>query len=271
MNIGIASPVPPNPTQEELDRDMPTPEDRKVILPGDDTVRLGGGSGLILPFAAAPEPEAPLTWAEYTSWRRTKCPSPPEDLARATLELVGEVGELADLILTEGASTFYGEKKAKLIDECGDIFFCACWALDAWGKNPLVDSDDLEIMRVSEDSQLLLFTAALANNKLEDVMASAIFMSSLFSVISEALRGMQTHVGLTANACKKQVYQKRSQDVDKQIGRIGGALLAVNQILIIANSNVEEALVANRTKLNARYPDGWHSNVGGGIREGGGA
>ena len=66
------------------------------------------------------------------------------------------------------------------------------------------------------------------------------------------------------------VYQKRSQDIDKQVGRIVAALLAVNQILIIANSSVEEALTVNRTKLNARYPDGWHARRGGGIREGAG-
>jgi hypothetical protein len=237
----------------------------RLILPL--SVQDGRPVQLILPII--PEEPTVLTWPEYVAWRKTKCP-PVDDLARATLELVGEVAELAELCLQHGPATFYGELRDKLIDECGDIFFCAIWALDSWGKNPFAEADDLEMVRVDEDDPILLLTGVLATNSLEAVQHSPSFVAQLGRMIYSSLASMQMHAGITANATKKHVYQGRPQDIDAQVGRIVSVLLGVNQLLIVANSNVEEALTVNRTKLDARYPDGWHSSVGGGIREGAG-
>ncbi len=275
LRIGIAPSAPPG-TEKPRPIVAGSPSGKTVearsvgnlILPGRPEAP-AEKPALILPMSARAEPEPSLTWAEYAAWRKTKC-APHDQPARATLELVGEVGELAELLLTRGPATFYGEDRAKLIDECGDVFFCASWCFDEWGKNPLVESDDLELVRVDEDDPILLFTRALAENPLEAVQHSPNFVGGLARLVYNALASMQTQAALTANACKKRIFQGREQDAEKQVGRIAAVLMTVNQILIVANSNVEEALKANRAKLDARYPDGWHASVGGGIREGAG-
>lgn len=239
-----------------------------------------------------------LTWDKYLAWRRTKCrpfdqsctglATKPksavtegqtslavraiEEIDQAVLEVIGEVAELGELFLAHGpiAPFFEGEIRTKLIDECGDIFFCACWSMDAWGDNPLAGIDDLEILRVEEGSELEGIANAFLAHTPEEIMGNKRFRAVMSNMIQGSLVGMQTAAGLLANSFKKLKFQRREQDVEVQIGRIASVLTIANQILIIANSSVEEALKSNMRKLDARYPNGYQPGQGGGIREGAG-
>lgn len=261
LRIGIppaSSPVP---------KPDVAPEGDGSILPGGDAA-----TPILRPSAE----EAPsLTWKSYVAWRTTKCPERDldveaerlADLDQATHEFVGEVAELGELFIDHGPAAFYGDERKRLIDECGDILFCGMWALDAWGLNPLAGTtDEIELLEVAEGDPILAFTEALASRPLEQVLGNQAFVSMLGGVIFQAMLHAQTHAGLTANACKKRVYQGRPQDEEVQVGRIINTLVAVNQILVIANSSIEEALTRNQQKLDARYPTGWTG--GGGCRTG---
>jgi hypothetical protein len=263
--IGIA------PTSDSA---LEAPEESSTDPAHPQIIRLGGGDGLILPPSAEKPPS--ILWSQYAEWRKSKCPERDlsiaeqrrDDLNQATHELVGEVAELGELFIEHGPAVFYGDLRTKLIDECGDIFFCACWALDAWGCNPLGGECDpeIELVRVAVGDPIVQFTEVLASRPIEQVQANPAFVSMLGGVIFQTMLHAQTFAGLTANSCKKQVYQGRPQDIQLQVGRIINAVIAVNHILILANSSVEEALLVNQRKLNARFPTGWTG--GGGIRTG---
>lgn len=245
-----------------------------------------------------------LTWPDYLAWRKTKTrpydyENGPreaqestrnhnalstaeraeitpvwralEEIDQATLEMIGEVAELGELFIEHGPTVFWGNLRDKLIDECGDILFCASWAFDAWGLNPLDAADDLEIMRVTDDNELVAFATAIASNQMGIVLGNARFVSMLGGMMFNLMLTAQTNAGLTANSLKKLAFQKREQSVEKQVGRIANVLLVVNQILIVANSSVEEALKVNMRKLDARRPAGYDPAVPGGIRTGEGA
>lgn len=248
-------------------------------------------------------PSDHLTWASYIAWRKTKTraydfvngpsvattvPGPEngqrvadvnvvtpfcrkralEEIDQATLELIGEVAELGDLFIEHGPTAFYGNLREKLIDECGDIFFCASWALDAWGSNPLAEAGDLEMLRVDEENELSVVAGILVFNSMAEALGNPQFVRMLGGVVHALMLTAQTAAGLTANSLKKLRYQGRAQDVERQVGRIATALIAVNQILIVANSSVEEALTSNMRKLDARYPGGYSPEIPGGIRFG---
>lgn len=214
------------------------------------------------------DPEA-LSAAEAVSHRARE--RSLEEIDQATLEFIGEVAELGELFTEHGPTVFWGNLRDKLIDECGDILFCATWAFDAWGANPLAEADDLELMRVTDENELTAFAAAIAGNQMGIVLGNARFVSMLGGMVFNLMLSAQTNAGLTANAFKKLRYQRRAQDVEKQIGRIANVLIVVNQILIVANSSVEEALKVNMRKLDARRPGGYNPAVPGGIRTGEGA
>jgi hypothetical protein len=244
------------------------------------------------------EPLNSLTWPAYLAWRKTKTrhfdyercpplavrPTDParplsdafdlmrergvEEIQQGTMEMIGEVAELGELFMEAGPTTFWGEGRDKLIDECGDILFCASWALDAWGLNPLNEADDLEMIRISEDNELADFAAVIGQNELKVALANPRFVSMLGGLIFNLLLTAQTNAGLTANSYKKLRFQNREQSVETQVERIARVLIAVNQILIVANSSVEEALKVNMRKLDARRPKGYDPAVPGGIRTG---
>jgi hypothetical protein len=219
-----------------------------------------------------------LTWAEYLAWRKTKCrafdPAVDgdtrrlEEIDQATHEVIGEIAELGELILANGPNAFYATRE-KLIDECGDILFCAMWAIDAWAlRNPLADATDLELLRVTDEDEVAAFAQLLAQYPLQAVLANHQFVAALGNKVLHLMLQAQSFAGLTSNAFKKLRFQRRAQDPAKQLARIMQCLVAVNQILIIANSSVEEALRFNKRKLDARYPNGYLAGQGGGIRQG---
>ena len=236
-----------------------------------------------------------LTWDQFLAWRKTKCRPfdgmgtkfalqpgsltgneesefarrrALEEIDQAILEFIGEVAELGELLNSHGPGTFLGSLRDKLIDECGDIFFCGVWALDAWGENPLYGVQDLEVIRVTDDDILAAFARALAPHNAAQALGDPGFLQALNTSILALMLGIQTNAGLLANSFKKLRYQGRAQEVQTQVSRIAQVLLSVNQILIIANSSVEEALKVNMKKLDARFPNGYQPGVGGGIRTG---
>lgn len=224
----------------------------------------------------------PLTWDGFLAWRKTKCrpfdrtafpfpymeqPRILEEIDQATHEFVGEVAELAQLFAENGPSVFFGDLRTKLIDECGDILFCAAWALDSWGLNPLYEATDLEIVRVPSDSDTA-FYAHCIDIEGEKVLNDGKFVCHLGAAVINLLLHAQTNAGLLCNSYKKLRFQRREQSVDVQVGRIATVLISVNHLLLIAGSNVEEALKVNQRKLDARYPQGYQAGQGGGIRTG---
>lgn len=266
---------------------------------------LVGANGRLI--SASPEPAVlfsvtgdtlnSLTWDDYLAWRKSKCrpydytngpamatigfdPSIPaeapreralEEIDQAIHEFVGEVAELGELFIENGPLSFFGSLRDKIIDECGDIFFCGAWALDAWGENPFAGADDLEMIRVTDESELAMFAGVIASREPGEILGNQKFVSILGGMIFNLMMTAQTNAGLLCNSYKKLRFQRRQQDVKVQVSRIANVLVAVNQILIIANSSVEEALKVNQRKLDARFPEGYKPGVGGGIRTGEGA
>ncbi|SIO37719.1 hypothetical protein SAMN05444166_4212 [Singulisphaera sp. GP187] len=246
-----------------------------------------------------------LAWPDYLAWRKTKCRPfdyergprlatvvdnenltederyqkqhggrmrGQEEIDQAITEFIGEVAELGELFIQHGPTTFFGDARTKLIDECGDILFCGAWALDAWGLNPLSEiTEDLELIRVTDGDELAALANILASNDPQVVLGNPRITSYLGGLIFNTLLSAQTNAGLLANAYKKLRYQRREQPVEKQVERIISVLFAVNKILIVANSSVEEAIKTNMRKLDARYPNGYQPGQGGGIRTGEGA
>lgn len=275
FNIGIAT----------------APAPSVIILPGDTS---GGGSDLAL-VGTDGEPLNALTWPKYLAWRKTKTRPYDrdahfnlkatrdgvelggwknhrvlEEIDQATAEMIGEVAELGELFMDFGPTAFWGDVRDKLIDECGDVLFCASWALDAWGLNPLAEIDDLEFLRVTPENGLAHFAEAIASHEQAVALSDQRFTSLLGGLIFNLMLSAQTNAGLTANSYKKLKFQGREQDVRVQVSRISTTLLDVNQILIVANSSIEEALKVNMKKLDARRPGGYDPAKPGGIRTGDG-
>lgn len=296
----------------------PVAEPKKLILPADEPKQVMDAQG---------EPTSSMTWQHFVERRQFSCEprvvdrssldrfrkeegfsesgadgdflscmlrqEQRADVVQATLEFVGEVGELSELIGEHGVKVLWGDRRAKLIDECGDILFTGTWLIEAWARNPhpipddeaydatpavahllderpidnpLLGATDTELYRFEEGdihAQLAVHILNHGGMKLERdrsfvQVASATLVTDMIRMLSWA--------SLTANAAKKLAYQHREQDAQLQIDRVLGAFHAVNFILCVANSSVEEAMIVNRAKLDKRYPDGYQPGVGGGIR-----
>lgn len=190
----------------------------------------------------------PLTWETYCEWRRTKCPqrdlSDPvqrdEEITQATLELVGEAAEVNYLVIRYDVAKLKCKEDyhAKLIDECGDCLFCACWVYDAWmQQSPFKDH--------------------LWMNKIGAVRKVG---------LSNKLRSLSYHSGILANKLKKQRYQGKIQDPEKVSWDARFAIQDIAFILDYFDSSISEALKVNIAKLEKRYSKGWAP--GGGDRTG---
>lgn len=249
------------------------------------------------PVAEKPaEPAKLVPWPIYCDWRQTKCrpydhaslsklaadptadlpifaskdrERATEEIDQATHELVGECAELAEQIMENGPLSFVGDVREKLIDECGDILFCGCWALDAWGHNILRDApgDAVELVIPDENNPGKIIGEGLRAGRQLNPTTGLQFME----FVLKATTIIQLNVGLTANAFKKLRFQRRSQDVNLQCERIMEAFINTNLLLITAGSTIGEAMAYNQKKLNSRYPDGYVAGMGGGIRTGDGA
>jgi NTP pyrophosphatase (non-canonical NTP hydrolase) len=202
----------------------------------------------------------------YCDWRMTKTlprpPGHPEALSQATHELVGEVAELGELVQAIG--TPYGpEFQRKLLSEVGDVFFCACWALDAWGApwllrdawaDPAAMAEAPEVCEAQEVGRAWRRDGNTSNLR-----------RALQSLAFE----MGVHAGLTADLCKKRLYQGREVPAVDPGTRLLLVLRGAATILALFDLTPSEALEANVRKLDARYPDG--PAPGGGDRTGEGA
>jgi hypothetical protein len=215
-----------------------------------------------------------------------------DDVCQATHEFVGEVGELAEMIGQHGIKVFWGERRPKLIDECGDILFTGSWLIEAWARNPLplpdtmhesdqtlakifldrpvgnplLGATDTELYRFEESDIHAQIAYVIINNGGMKLMQDRKFVAIASQTLMTDTLQMLTLAALTANAAKKLAYQFREQDAKLNVERVMGVFFAVNFILCMANSSVEEAMIVNRAKIDARYPDGYTPGVGGGIR-----
>lgn len=215
-----------------------------------------------------------------------------DDVLQATTEFVGECGELAELIGGLGIKALWGEPRKKLIDECGDILFTGAWLIEAWATNPhpipetdedavpslalilderpfpnpLLAATDTELYRFEGEDIHANIAITIINNGAMKIMKNRQFVGMASQTLMTDLLQLMTFSALTANAAKKLYYQHREQDAKLQVDRVLGAFYAVNFILCLANSSVEEAMIVNRRKIDARYPNGYFEGVNGGIR-----
>ena len=223
-------------------------------------------------------PEEALTFPAYCEWRMTKCP-PPTGVNRshATLEFIGEVAELVNEFSREGLATIIPEGRQRLIDEAGDIFFCAAWLMDAWSYNYLrisydrpdsclADLNDLKKMygELATYAQTRLATV-MQSNKRESVTEESLAASRAFvGTIDEILYAMLLKAGLLANSAKKADFQKMELSSKTQCEVVFDTLHLLQRILYLAGVSIGQVLAHNVNKINGRFPEGW--KPGGGNR-----
>lgn len=210
-----------------------------------------------------------MNWSDYCAWRRTKCPSYPRDRAgwdsvcdsevfqnalwdwrrseeqvHAVLEFLGELAELGLVLLTQGLGGPDSRSRDRIIDECGDVYFCGCWVLDAFFSRVLDSYPKLEFLNQAD----------------ENVISGHGDSAQLQRTLVEAC----CCAGLLANRMKKRRYHGVDFDTYDDVNYVIKVFVAVNLVLLRLGSSVEEALRANKEKLERRYPDGYVS--GGGLR-----
>jgi hypothetical protein len=199
--------------------------------------------------------QVPYNAGLFADWRQSKClprdySVPRErltDLDQGTLELVGETAEVVELLLSVAedmdekdipGSSF----REKLIDECGDVFFCLSWLGDAWGCNPL--------------RHPINYTPYSGPGGFQPMLGLAMTL--------------HMQAGLLANSAKKLIYQGREQPIEKQFERLVLVVRDTLGLLHCIGATHHDALARNVEKLEARYPVGTPLS-GGGIRVGKGA
>lgn len=292
---------------------LPTPpEERKVLVTEGDTV----------------EETSSMTWPHFVERRRFSCKprvvdraameeegfredlgdayadgcywssllreEQSADVAQATLEFVGEVGEMAEMVMCHGVKVFWGERRKKLIDECGDILFTGAWLIEAWCRNPypiseveedpaaiptlkallderpfpniLLGATDTELYRFEpEDIHAQIATVIISNGGMA-LMKNERFVATAASVLLQDASTALTHAAVLSNHAKKLIYQAKERDAKECVERVIAVFQATNFILCMANSSIEEAMIVNRAKIDARYKDGYFPGVNGGIR-----
>jgi hypothetical protein len=229
-------------------------------------------------------------WPCYCDWRKSKCPPRDqaenddriEDLIQATLELCGETGELGLLIGGAGLNLFYSSPvRESLLDELGDVVFEICWALDAWGLNPLREFTKggidrhligngegyIQRMRSIVEDHLTGPTSGLfCEDQDSDDYRSAVECGlEVLNVLRSQALSVASIAGGTANALKKLLYQGKKAVAKEQALALCSTLSVVRHIAVVAlGVTLEDVLAHNIEKLDARFPNGW--SPGGGIR-----
>jgi hypothetical protein len=142
--------------------------------------------------------------------------------------------------------------------------------MDAYGENPINDTDGIELLHFDGPSTLHELHEMISHAYSDSSIEMHLSLASLVNAaIGNGMLEAQTLAGLLCGSFKKLKYHHRVIDVSKQIAQVIGVLIVVNQFLIIAGSSIKEALLVNYTKLNSRYPSGF--KAGGGDRTGKGA
>lgn len=222
------------------------------------------------------------TWAHldrYAAWRRTKCAPVRRgvlgdvlrDLDQATHEFVGEVAETAEILLVHGPEALRvgTERRIKLVNECGDVFFTGSWLGDAWGLNPLLDVPGHDPARLLTDEvrdEMERRRLAMTTGQGGPDEARAAWDHHNIATIAALVQA-----GLLSNHFKKLRFQQRAQDRETIIRRLRSVLEWADRTLILADATAFDALFANIQKLDHRYPRGYVPGSGGGNRTGVGA
>ncbi len=220
-----------------------------------------GQRATVPPFYHDPEAPTHLNLRRFAEWRTSKCfprnhneeADRRLDLDQGTLELTGEAGEVAEVILNIPVSLpeaiLCPKLRVKLIDEVGDVLFCCSWLADAWGVNP---------MRINRE-----YGDFLNKTKLDKSSRNHDTMIRLGLLLT-------CQTGLLANSAKKVLVQNREQDIDTQFNRLDRVCQYSAMILSVVGASVYEATARNVEKLDARFPPGYALGDGG-IRTGLGA
>ncbi len=220
--------------------------------------------------------ERPITWKKYSEFRKSMCrpfpgpvdfgdhPKPSHEamdfLNEAIHELVGEVAEMAQIFENHGKESMLNGERDCLIDECGDILFCADWVLGIlypWWCDPNQDGDGVEIIEVDPMSPVPAQVASLYSDFSEH-LAEVSSREALDFCFGEAVRvayTMMMEAGLLCNQFKKLRYRNNKKySVANNVAGVFRILSHVNMILVLVGSSVREAMEVNIEKLVGRYP-----------------
>jgi hypothetical protein len=207
----------------------------------------------------------------YSKWATAKCPpaacGTPTAAIHPTIELFGEIGETVEHFMRGGVRlTLESDHRAKLIDEIGDVVFCAVWVLRAMGfeealSRPEFLFDPAETDELWENGLKVVLEAIRAKTPERITVASAKYRMTVepyFSLLT-------VNGGNAANKIKKIAYQHVDVPKNQIVELLLGVISACNCILALHNVEFFEAIQANVNKLDARFPEGW--KPGGGVRE----
>jgi len=235
----------------------------------EDKIEIGGAT----PVSFA---ERPITWKEYSAFRKSMCrpfpgpvdfgdhPKPSHEamdfLNEAIHELVGEVAEMSQIFEKHGKISMLNGERDCLIDECGDILFCADWVLGllypGWNEGNQ-DSDGVEIIEVDPLSPVPASVASLYSH-ISGHLAEARSREALDFCFGEAVRvayTMMMEAGLLCNQFKKLRYRNNKKyNVTNNVAGVFRILSHANMILVLVGSSVREAMEVNIEKLVGRYP-----------------
>lgn len=270
MNVGPAE------TTQETRMATPTSDTKEALEPT-------AGHGMSGSLTATKS--EPLTWRDYSDWRRTKC-QPPElrapiwldELDQAIHEFVGECAELAALLLEAGPWILIPDhpSRAKALDEIGDVVFTGCWAMDCLNESFFGSRGPIDnhfISKEHADGIERTHNAVLSGMKPEHITGFEKLHDNTKAVVLEwyndarfALLNLQTHAGMLANRFKKLRWQRRMIEgqTEEQVQSAFYAFTALDEFCVLAGLSLEEAARQNMEKLDKRYPQGW--TPGGGER-----
>lgn len=218
----------------------------------------------------------PMTWASYSSWRQSKCPSPGyrvgaslEEYDQAVHEAVGEAAELSQLLIENGpAGVFDPALRTKVADELGDCLFTFTWLNDVLGQalagdinSSLLDHvthkrlDDLAGLVARGDLDTLGNPGAAPPELLQGYHEWQLEM--MMAALHATFR-----IGIFSNAFKKLRWQKVSTPKTLLAEHLFFALVSLDVIATLHGLSMEGIAHANMAKLNARFPDGWEPGGG---------
>jgi hypothetical protein len=234
-----------------------------------------------------------LDWRTYSEWRRTKCPPPEcrgaiwmDELDQAIHELIGEIGELATLLMSNGPFTLISDpESAKLRkavkDEIGDVIFTASWVFDCidpsfFGTRGRIAEAFLPaearqaLYQTHQDIVGLNLSPGLLNmfHKLNDD-AQAVVQFWISQVESTLFTIFNNAAPISGRFKKLRWHRMGSpggaNPFYEQAQNLFNVMVGADAICTLTGMTMLSCVVANMAKLDQRFPDGW--KAGGGVRK----
>jgi hypothetical protein len=187
------------------------------------------------------------------------------EINQALHEFIGEVAELGQVIRDAALDALMpGQARIDLIDEIGDIFFCGCWLLDAYGRNNLaaegVDPNDiLDPLAQARARQCQKIAHAVQEGAMHVPFEDT---DLVFDRLSDLSWNMLIGAGLLANSFKKFAYRRKHRDLEDEAHAVRLIFAGCAELLAMAGATVTDALCVNITKIDRRRPRGYEAPAG---------